>query len=190
MARCTKLFHLALRVIVNNQLKRIHHAHCARRIFIEVIADRVLKHRHVDNPLTAGHTHHLAKVAQRCGRKATATHPGNSRHARVIPASDNILVNQCFQLALAGNGVIDIQARKFILLGLGWHRQVFYKPFVQRAMIFKLQGADRVRNPLNGIGLTVSEVVGRINTPLITRLVMGLLANAINDRVAQIDIRR
>ncbi|MCY1429457.1 hypothetical protein D9M71_453750 [compost metagenome] len=94
------------------------------------------------------------------------------------------------ELALAGDGVVQVQARKLVLARLRRHRQVLQEPFVERTVILELQGADRMGDALDGVRLTVGEVVARVDAPLVTGLVMIGMANAVEDRVAQVHVRR
>ena len=57
-------------------------------------------------------------------------------------------------------------------------------------MVFELQSAQRMGNRLQRITNTVREVIHRINAPVIARALMGSVADTVNHRVAQINIRR
>ncbi len=62
------------------------------------------------------------------------------------------------------------------------------EPVIQRSMIFELQRTDGMRHALNGVLLPVRKVIGGVNWPLITRLMMRRVPNAIKDGIAQIHI--
>src|SRR3954454_316117 len=57
-------------------------------------------------------------------------------------------------------------------------------------MDFEFQGADGVRNSLDVITQAMSEIVHRINTPLIAGMMMLRVANAVKHRIAQPDVWR
>ena len=57
-------------------------------------------------------------------------------------------------------------------------------------MVFEFQGADRMGDALDGVRLTVGEVVARVDAPLVAGLVVMRMADAVQDRVAQVHVRR
>jgi hypothetical protein len=101
-----------------------------------------------------------------------------------------LLIDQLLELALAGDGVVQVQAAEFVLTRVRRHRQAVEEPFVQRAMAFELQGADGVGNAFDGVRLTVGEVIVGVDAPLVTGLVVMGVADAVHDRVAQVHVRR
>ena len=110
---------------------------------------------------------------------AAPTHTGNGWHPRVVPAADDTGIDEKLQLSLTGDRIVDIQAGKFILPRSGGHRQLINKPVIQRFMVLKLKGANRMRNTFNRIFLSMRIVIGGIDNPLITRLVMRDSADAV-----------
>ncbi|MCY1398408.1 hypothetical protein D9M71_134380 [compost metagenome] len=148
--------------------------------------------QHADIHHTAGtvHADHFAEVADRLGGVTTAAIAGQGRHARIVPPAYVTLVHQLFELALAGDGVVQVQAGKFVLARLGRDREVVQEPFVKRAVILELQGADGVSDALDGIRLAMGEVIARVDAPLVTGLVMVGMADAIEDRITQVHVRR
>ena len=99
------------------------------------------------------------------------------------------------QLAFAGDGVCQIESCEFKLLGqrlreksaLGQTRQ---NPVVERAMILKLQRANRVRYIFDGIRHRVRVVVHRINAPLVASTMMMRVADTVNRRIAHVHVGR
>ena len=69
-------------------------------------------------------------------------------------------------------------------------RDVVQHPVVQRAVIFELQGAQRVGDAFECIADAVREVVHRVDAPVVAGPVMGGVADAIEDRVAHVHVRR
>ncbi len=57
-------------------------------------------------------------------------------------------------------------------------------------MILEFQRADRVRDAFDGVGLAMGEIVARINAPRFARARMLGMEDAVQHRVAQIDIAR
>ena len=66
--------------------------------------------------------------------------------------------------------------------------QRFDVPIVQRAMVFKFQRADRMRDAFEGVALAVGEIVGRINAPGVTRAMMMGMADPIHGRIAEVHV--
>ena len=64
------------------------------------------------------------------------------------------------------------------------------EPIVERPVVGVLQRAEGVRDALDGIGLAVRPVVHGINTPAVAGAVMRGLADAVHDRVAQVQVGR
>jgi len=55
-------------------------------------------------------------------------------------------------------------------------------------MVLVLERADRVRHALDGVGLAVRPVVHRVDGPSIAGALVRRLADAIHDRIAQVDV--
>ena len=87
------------------------------------------------------------------------------------------------------HGVAEIETSKLDLLWM-IGVQFIKKPVVQGAIILKFQRANRMCDPFNGIRKAMSEVVHRINAPLVARPVMCCPQNAVHDRISHTQIRR
>ena len=149
----------------------------------------MLEHRHIHNALSTRGAHHGAETAQRRRGISATAHSGDRRQARIVPGTDHAAIDQVLELALTGDRVAGIQAREFILSGTSIERKIVDKPLVQRPVIGKLQSADRVRNPFDGVFLPVRKVVGRVDRPGIAGLVMMRAANPVQDRIAHVHVR-
>ena len=57
-------------------------------------------------------------------------------------------------------------------------------------MVFELQGADRMGDPLDGIGLAVGKIVHRVDAPAVPGAMMRGVQDPVHDRVAQVQVRR
>ena len=55
-------------------------------------------------------------------------------------------------------------------------------------MILKFKRADGVRYALDSIFLTMSEIIRRVNHPIITCLMMAHLTNAVQNGIAHIHV--
>src|SRR5690606_20945330 len=106
------------------------------------------------------------ELADRRRRVTTAPEGTQCGHARIIPATHMTFINQQFELALAGYCVVQVQSGKFVLTRFGRHRQVLQEPLAQRAVILELQSTDRMTDPLDGVRLTMGEVIAGIYATL------------------------
>ena len=70
------------------------------------------------------------------------------------------------ELAFAHDCIGKVQSSEFHLAGVE-DSQGAAEPIVQRSMVFEFQGADRVCDAFDGIGLSVCPVVHRIDTPTV-----------------------
>ena len=57
-------------------------------------------------------------------------------------------------------------------------------------MVFEFKRAKRMSYALHRVAYGVREIVHRVNAPLVARTVMRCVQNAVNNRVAQVDVGR
>ena len=76
----------------------------------------------------------------------------------------------------------EIEACKFGLLGM-MDFQLVKNPVVQRTVILKFQGADRIRDSFDRIRKTMGEVIRGIDAPLVAGSVVGFLANPVEWKI-------
>jgi hypothetical protein len=88
-----------------------------RWALLQVFAQAAFQGAVVDPAVGLGHADAFGKHLQRGGGVATAAQADDGGHARVVPAADLVVVHQLGQLALAGDDVGEVQARKFVLAG-------------------------------------------------------------------------
>ncbi len=124
------------------------------------------------------------------GRVAAAANAADRRHARIVPPAHVLLVHELQQLPLAHDGVVQVQARKLDLLRLARQRQVVHEPVVQRPVILELERADRMRDALDRVRDRMRVVVHRVDAPRVARPVMMRATDAIQNRVAHVDVGR
>ena len=129
------------------------------------------------------------ELADPLGREAAPPKARDGRHPRVVPAPDMALADQSQQDALGQHGVGEVEAGELVLVGARRHRQALDEPVVERPVGLELEGAQRVRHALDRIGLAVREVVRRIDAPGVARARVRGMRDAIEDRVAQVDVR-
>ena len=84
----------------------------------------------------------------------------------------------------------EVEPGELVLARARGHRQVVDEPVVERPVVLELQRADRVGDALDGVGLAVGEVVGRVDAPGVARARMLRVEDPVQDRVAQVDVRR
>ena len=66
--------------------------------------------------------------------------------------------------------------------------QLIEKPVVERTVIFELQRADRMSDPLYRIRLAMGEIIRRINAPFVAGAMMRRAQDAVHDRIAHVDV--
>ena len=108
--------------IGQHHLQRTQHGHGTRRAQLQIFADAEFEHGHIDHAIALAQADAVAEVANRGRRVAATTQTGDGRHARIIPAVYQLLVHQLLELALAGHGVIQVEAGKLDLLRMRQRR--------------------------------------------------------------------
>ena len=79
----------------------------------------------------------------------------------------------------------DVQAGELGLAGaVAGQVEMVQEPVVQRSVGIELQGADGVGNPLHRVALAVGPVVGGIDAPPVAGAVVGVMADAVQHRIA------
>src|SRR5699024_1630717 len=111
---------------------------------VELITDAVLQQADVDDAVGLGDAGLLDKLVDGARGVAAAAQAADSGHSRVVPAVHLFGLDQLAQVAFAHDGVGDVQAGKLVLMGLVLKADVVHNPVVQRAVVFKLDRAQRV----------------------------------------------
>ncbi len=129
--------------------------------------------------------------ADRLGRISLAAEAADRGHARVVPAADDPFLHELQQLALAQHRVGEVQARELDLPRAARHRarprrrrhlELCQHPVVQLAVVLELERADRMRDALD-------PVLERM-CPVVHRIVMALVEDAVHHRIAQVEVGR
>ena len=168
----------------------MHYGHDTRRLGFHVLADAAFKHCHVDHVFRLRNADAAGEFADAFGRISAPTHAVDSRHARIVPTGNQALRDQLIQLAFAGYGVMQFQPGKLDLLRMRRHLQLVQHPIVERTMVFKLKRTQRVRDVFQRIGNAMGVVVHRIDQPGIAGSNVVSAFDAIDHRIAQIDVGR
>ena len=131
------------------------------------------------------------EVADGLGRVAAAPHAREGGHARVVPAAHVPLLHEPQQLALAHDGVGDVEAGELALARMhAGQVEGLEDPFVQRPVHLELERAEAVGDALDVVAQAVREVVHGVDAPLVAGVVVRGVADAVEHRVAQPDVGR
>jgi hypothetical protein len=187
---------------------RVEHREAARRAAVEVLAQAVLEHRELDHRVLLGHAGALPEHAQRGRREAAPARARERGHARVVPAVDQAFLHELHELALAHHRVVEVAARELDLLraadgigdaalaqqrgqlGIVLQVEMVQEPVVERAVVLELERAERVRDAFDRVRDAVRVVVHRVDAPGVAGVLVRHLADAIDRRVAQVDVAR
>jgi hypothetical protein len=100
------------------------------------------------------------------------------------------LIDEAEEHPLRKDAVSDVQSRELVLVRPRRHRQILDEPVVQRPMVLELERADGMGHALDGVRLTVREVVRGVDAPRVARAGVRRVKDAVHDRVAQVDVAR
>mmetsp|Transcript_5508 Transcript_5508/g.13223 ORF Transcript_5508/g.13223 Transcript_5508/m.13223 type:complete len:548 (-) Transcript_5508:1450-3093(-) len=184
-----------LGVVRQLELERLQHREGARRLRLQVGAQGLVEHRVVDPGVLLAGTGGLDHRADALGREAAAAQADQRRHARVVPAADVLLLDELAQLALAGDDVVQVEPAEFDLLRQRAGQQaevgqVVQQPVVEGALVLELQRADAVGDALQRVLDRMREGVHRVDAPCAAGGVMLRVLDAVERRVAQVDVGR
>ena len=140
-----------LRIVLDDELERSQHRHRPPGRTLEIGSNARLEPLELHRTVFFGHPGPFAEIAQRLRGKPAPPHSRDGGHARVVPSIDMSAVHQTGEIALAHDGVRQIQPAE---LDLAWRRLNFERleePFVEWAMIFELERAQRVGDSFNRV---------------------------------------
>ena len=158
---------------------------------VQVLADGVFQHSHVGETVVFRDADVVGERAQRAGGDAATAQAADGGHARVVPAGHEPVVHELHQLALAHHGVAKAEAGEFVLVRQRTRQvEVFQNPIVKRAVDLELERADAVRDALEVIAQAMGEVIHRVDAPFAAGVMVFRVANAVEDGIAQPNIRR
>ena len=180
----------ALGIIFDHQLQGAQHTHQPRGMDVQVLPDAVFQKARVHLAVGFRHADPLAEIPDGCGRIAPAAQAGNRWHAGIIPAGHNPFIHQSFQIPLAHNRPGQVEPGKFILMRHIFAFAVLDHPVIERPVRLKFQRADGMGDALIGILQGMGEVIHGIDDPFAARAVVFGMADAIDHRVAHVDVGR
>ncbi len=189
MERAVELAHLALGEVLDRHLERPEDGHEPGAALVQVLAEVMLEEPHVDHALHLRDADPVAEGADRLRRVAAAPEARERRHARVVPAAHELLLDELGELALRHDRVGEVQAGE-LDLPRREDARALQAPVVERAVRLELEGADRVRDLLDRVRERVGVVVHRVDAPLLGRAVVGGVTDPVEDRVAHVHVRR
>src|SRR5262249_23818588 len=184
------LIELAFRIVLDDDLQRTQDSHPPQGRSVENLAYGKIEHCDVDHAVGLGNPDPLDEIAYRLRRDTPPAQPCKRRHARVVPARDVPAPHQFSEYALGQHRMGEIEPRELVLARPGWNRKVFDKPVVEGSMILEFERAQRVRDVLDRIRLAMGKIVTWINAPRRAGARMARMQNAIEHRIAQIDVAR
>ena len=119
---------------------------------------------------------------------AASAQSAEGGHSRIVPAADIAVLDERAQLALGHDGVVDAQTRELDLTGLAGRGDIVDHPVVQRTVRLKFEGAQAVGDALERVLDRMGKVVHRIHAPGIAGAVMMESVDAVDDRVAHVEV--
>ena len=179
---------LALGVVRDRELHGAQHRHGALGVVVQVLAQAVLEEAVVHRARHLRDADAVGEIADGRRGVAAAAQSAERRHARIVPAGDDALFDEAAQLALGHDRVVDAEAAELDLARLGGDGHVVHDPVVQRTVILILQRAETVRDALERVLNRVREVVHRVDAPLVALTVMLDIADAVEHRVAHVEV--
>ena len=174
--------------VSDGELERLRDGHAALRSGVEFAAHVAFELFNRLAGVDLGDADFLAELADRGGRVAAATETTQGRHARVIPAVHDAVGDEFGEATLRRDGVGQFEACELDLAGSLVELELFEEPVVERTVRRELEGTQRVRHALDGVGLAVSPVVGGVDRPVHARLVMLDLADAVHQRITHLHV--
>ena len=181
---------LSLRIIIDDELKRMKDSHHARALHFQVLADAVLEHGRIRDGVGLRNTGELDEHLDRLRRVAAAAKACDADKTRIIPAVHNAVLNELLDVALARHDVVQIHFRELDLSRRVLPVRILNDPVVQRTVVLELKRAERVRDALDRVLDRMREIVHRVNAPLISCVLMGQMSDPVNDRITHIDVGR
>ena len=121
--------------------------------------------------------------------KAAAAEAGEGGHAGIVPSADALLLHELEELALAEQGVGEVEAVEFNLLRRE-DAELLNVPAIEGLMVGELERAHGVGDVLDGVGLAVRVVVHGIDAPLVAGAVVRGVEDAVHDRIAHVEVGR
>ena len=190
MPRRGERFALPPRIVGDRHRQRMQHCHPTWRRVFQCAAGAELQEFHGHTVFLPGDADALAEVPNHGRGVAAAAQPGDGGQARIVPARDVAALDEFAEEPRGHHCVFQVEPRELYLRRVEVDVHMVEHPIVEFAVVLELQGAERVRHPLQGIAQAVREVVHRIDAPSVAGAVVRRVANAIEHRVAHHEVRR
>ena len=162
----------------------------SRRRPIEHVAHGVLELADLDDAVGLGHADHGRELADPLGREAAPAQARDRRHPRVVPAPDVALVDESQQHALRQHGVGEVETGELVLV------RGATGPAGARSASRRAAGGPRTRACRSNASRPRSRRTGRARSRTSGRCTRrrrcagALRGDPVEDRVAQVDVRR
>ena len=148
------------------------------------MADAPLQELDVHHLVALAHSDLLAEHLEGFRGVAPAPYSAQGRHPRIVPSGHEALLDELQELALTHEGICQVEPCEFVLVAR-IDVQGLDEPVVERTVDVELQGADRMGDVLDGVALSMGEVVHRIDAPLVTRAVVGGVLDAVEEGISE-----
>ncbi len=177
----------------DDDLQGPQYRHASGGPLLQVLADAELQQARVGHHVALGHAHLLREGPYGLGRVAPAPQAADGGHAGIVPAPHDAVLHQLEQAALAHHRVGEVQAGELDLTRQRPLEELcfdilFQEPLVEGAVVLELQGADGVRDGLEGVRYAVGVVVHGVEAPGVARAVVVGPADAVHERIAQVHV--
>src|SRR3954452_5245121 len=143
----------------------------------------MLQIRQLGGAIRLGHSDVCDEIANGFGSVPATSNRRDSRHSRIIPATDMPVANELPQLPLAQERVRQVQTVELILLRRE-DSKLLDEPVIQWTVIFEFERTHGVCNMLNRVGLTMRVVVHRVDAPFTAGPVMLHVEYPVHYRIA------
>ena len=128
----------------------------------------MLEQTHLVQARIFRHPNVVGEGAEHVCSQTASPQSGNCYHARIIPTVNKTVLDQLDQFPFAHYRISEIEPREFDLpRSRGRELERFQNPFIKRAMDFKLEGAQRMRNSFDIVTQCMGPIVHWIDAPFI-----------------------
>ena len=146
---------------------------------------------HVDDIIAFGDAHAVGEVTDRLRGITAAPQAGDGGHAWVVPAVDDLFLHQLEEFPFAHHRIAEVEAGELDLAGPAVaFGDLVEEPVVKGPVYLELEGADRVGDLFDIVGLAVGEVVHGIDAPLVTGAVVRLVEDTVHHGIAHVHVGR
>ena len=105
-------------------------------------------------------------------------------HPGIVPPGHMSFVHEAQQLSFAHHGIVEHQAGKLGLLRGPVKADLANQPIVDVPVVLEFEGAERVGDPLDGVGEAVRVVVERVGAPGVAAPVVMGMTNPDQERIS------